>query len=187
MLVDFRGCGESDGNATTLGYDEARDVAAAVEYVRSRNLPEPIVLYGQSMGAAAVLRAVGPLGVPADGIVLESVFARMLGAVRNRFAMMHVPSFPAAELLVFWGGRQVGFSGFEHNPVEYARTCQCPALLLHGSADRHALIEECRAVGDALTGAKETIVCDEAGHESLYRHDKQRWTEAMQMFLKSIK
>jgi pimeloyl-ACP methyl ester carboxylesterase len=150
-------------DSTTLGYDEARDVAAAV------------------------LRAVGMLGVQADGVVLESVFARMLGAVRNRFAMMHVPSFPGAELLVFWGGRQVGFSGFEHNPAEYAHACNCPALLLHGSADRHALLEECRTVGDALPGPKETVVFDGAGHESLYRRDNQRWAAAMRKFLESVK
>lgn len=53
LLVDFRGCGGSDGTTTTLGYLEAEDVVAAVEYVRQNGLPRPLVLYGQSMGAAA--------------------------------------------------------------------------------------------------------------------------------------
>src|SRR5262249_17867612 len=146
LPIDFRGSGGSDGNTTTLGYQEARDVAAAVRYAQSRGLPAPLILYGQSMGAAAVFRSIPALGVEPDGVILESVFARMLGTVRNRFDLMGAPSFPAAELLVFWGGAQAGFSGFEHNPEEYATACTCPALVLHGAHDRRARLEEGEAV-----------------------------------------
>ena len=146
--MDFRGTGGSDGSANSLGYHEANDVAAAVRYARERALPRPLVLYGQSMGGAAVLRAVAVLDVRPDAIIVESVFGRMIAAARNRFALMGVPSFPSAELLVFWGGVRAGIPGFDHNPAEYARACDCPALVLHGAEDRHARLEEAQAIYD---------------------------------------
>jgi len=183
VLIDFRGSGGSEGSATTLGYHEAEDVAAAVRHVRSRGLPGPLILYGQSMGGAAVLRSIADLEVKPDGVILESVFGRMLGAVRNRFGLMGVPSFPGAELLVFWGGVQVGFSGFTHNPEEYARACDCAALVLHGAEDRHARLEEGMAIFKNLGGSKNLVVFEGAGHRSLYAVAPERWREAVGQFL----
>ena len=55
FVVDFRASGGSAGDATTVGFHEADDVAAAVSHVRQHWPGLPVVLFGQSMGAAAVL------------------------------------------------------------------------------------------------------------------------------------
>jgi len=47
FLLDFRGSGASGGWETTIGYREAKDVARAVDYARSRWPARPLVLYGQ--------------------------------------------------------------------------------------------------------------------------------------------
>lgn len=54
LLVDFRGSGGSRGNDTTHGYREAEDVAAAVDFASRQWPKEPEILYGQSMGGAAI-------------------------------------------------------------------------------------------------------------------------------------
>ncbi len=188
VLIDFRGGGGSDGNVTTLGYNEAQDVVAAIAYVQSRGLPRPLVVYGQSMGAAAILRSVAALGAKPDAVIPESVFGSMLGAIRNRFDLMGAPSFPAAELLVFWGGVQAGFSGFDHNPEEYATACNCPTLVLHGAQDRHARFEEGEAVCKNLAGNTEFVVFDEAGHCGISGAEPQRWRQVIEAFLaRSVK
>lgn len=186
LLVDFRGGGGSDGSVTTLGYEEARDVAAAAGFARSRGLPRPLVLYGQSMGGAAVLRAVAAHGVEPDAVVVESVFGRMLGTVRNRFALMGVPSFPGAEVLVFWGGVRAGFNAFGHNPEDYARGCRVPTLVLHGGADRNARPEEGRAIFEGVTGRKEMVVFEGVGHTSLCAASPELWTGRVGRFLASL-
>jgi pimeloyl-ACP methyl ester carboxylesterase len=135
------------------------------------------------MGGAAVLRSVALLGVGPEAVIVESVFGRMLGAVRNRFDLMGVPSFPGAELLVFWGGAQMGFSGFSHNPEEYAHACDCPVLVLHGAEDRHARLEEGEAIYKNLTGTKEMVVFEGAGHTSLHAADPEKWKAAVESFL----
>ena len=186
LLVDFRGSGGSSENYTTLGAREAEDVAAAFRYARDhlpKGSPE-IILYGQSMGSAAILRAIDELGIKPEGVILESVFDSMLGTVRNRFAAMGVPSFPAAELLVFWGGRQFGFNGFAHDPVEYAKSLECHALFLHGADDPRATLAEGRRVFEASPSRwKSFCVFENVGHDSYLANQPDRWRAAVRPFI----
>ena len=48
---------------------------------------------------------------------------------------MHLPSFPTAHLLVFYGGVQNNFNAFKHNPVVYAKGITSPTLLLYCEND----------------------------------------------------
>lgn len=183
LLVDFRGSGGSSEDYTTLGVREAEDVVAAVRYARE-NLPHSVlILYGQSMGSAAILRAVHSHGIRPDAVILESVFDSMLGTIRNRFGSMGVPAFPNAELLVFWGGRQFGFNGFTHNPVDYARSLTCPALFLHGTDDPRATLAEGRRVYEAATGPKQFVTFDGVGHDSYAASQPDAWQAAVRTFL----
>ena len=184
MLIDFRGSGNSTGDRTTIGYREADDVAAVFRYARSRFPDQSILLYGESMGAAAILRAVDKGGVKPDSIVLDSVFDRLLQTARNRFTALHVPSFPGAQLLVFWAGIDAGVESFAHNPVTYARRVACPILFLHGEDDPRATLAEGRRVFDAVPGAAKTFVSFAgSGHGSQYLGHEEKWTAAIKRLL----
>ena len=150
MLVDFRGSGGSSEFYTTIGVHEASDVAAIIHYSEAHLSHSKTVLFGQSMGAVAILRAVHEHDVLPHGVILEAVFDTMLNTVRNRFRAMGIPSFPSANLLVFWGGQQLGFNGFMHNPRDYACSLRSPALFMHGIDDRRAALTEGRRVYDAV-------------------------------------
>ena len=186
LPVDFRGSGDSSESYTTIGFDEAEDVAAAVRYARAHLPHRKVILYGQSMGAAAILRAVHSCGVRPDAIIVEAVFDRMLNTVRHRFEAMGVTSFPGAELLVFWGGRQAGFNGFSHNPVEYAASVHCPILFLHGAADPRAHIEEARRVFAAVRAPKRFREFSTIGHEASVVRFPAEWKEAVGHFLAEV-
>ncbi|MBM4149109.1 MAG: alpha/beta fold hydrolase [Lentisphaerae bacterium] len=185
LLVDFRGSGGSSGSTTTIGVEEAEDVAACVRYARNSLPCSGLVLFGQSMGAAAILRAFDKHGVTADAVVLEAVFDTMLNTVRNRFHAMHVPSFPSAELLVFWGGAMHGFNGFRHRPVDCARALTCPALFMHGSDDPRATFAEGRRVFEAASGPKTFVRFDSVGHEAYVTRNPGQWNDAVRAFLVS--
>ena len=183
LLVDFRGSGESSESSTTVGYLEAEDVAAAVRFARSDLPHSKLILFGQSMGGAAVLRAMSEFDVEPDAIILESVFDRLLHTVRNRFYIMGAPSFPFAELLLFWGGVRAGFDGFDHNPVEYALSVECPALFIHGTADPKARLEEGRRVYEAASGPKTFVEISDAVHENCLESRPDMWKAAVGEFL----
>jgi uncharacterized protein len=182
LVVDFRGSGGSSESTTTIGVQEADDVAAAVRFARDQWPEQRLVLFGQSMGAAAILRAVAN-GTAADAIVLECPFDRLLTTVEHRFELMGVPAFPFARLLMFWGGAQNGFDAFAHNPVEYATKVHCPALLMHGGQDRLVRTAEAEAIYAALPGPKQWELFADAGHQSYCFHDPNRWAAVVGTFL----
>ncbi|MEO0768973.1 MAG: alpha/beta fold hydrolase [Cyanobacteria bacterium J06649_4] len=183
MLVDFRGVGGSTGSDTTMGVREGEDVAHAVRYVQ-QNLPEqPMILYGASQGAAAVMRAVAHEGVQPDAVVLESPFDSLLETVRHRFRASGLPSFPSAELMVFWGGMLQGIDGFAHNPAEYAALMDYPVLLLHGEADTRVLVEDAEAIFDRLPGKKNLVLLPSVGHGAFAHEHPQIWRQTVETFL----
>jgi uncharacterized protein len=183
MLVDFRGTGGSSGSDTTLGVREAEDVAYSLAYAKRIWPGRPIVLYGVSMGAAAVLRAIATEAIQPDAVILESPFDSLLGTVGNRFNAMGLPAFPSAELLVFWGSVQQGFNGFTHNPADYARSVTCPTLLLHGDQDPRVTVEQNDAIFQNLAGPKQLVSFPGAGHETLVVDAPEAWEQYVTKFV----
>jgi alpha-beta hydrolase superfamily lysophospholipase len=187
LLVDFRGVGGSSGNTSTLGMREAEDVALSVNYAQKSIVKRPVILYGISMGSTAILKAVADGKVTPDAIILELPFARLVDAVGSRVRARSIPTFPMAELTVLWGSIQHGFNGFVHNPVDYASQVKCPTLILHGKLDKWTTESEIDRIYQNLRGTKQLSIFPNAGHDLLVTIDRDRWTQAIKMFLNSVK
>ncbi|MEM7725034.1 MAG: alpha/beta hydrolase [Cyanobacteria bacterium P01_A01_bin.45] len=186
LLVDFRGVGGSSGNTTTLGVREAKDVTLAMKYAQSSNFKHPFVLYGVSMGSVAILKAVAHQKVNPDAVILEAPFARLVNAVKSRIRAVKFPTFPLTELMVFWGGVQHGFNGFAHNPVTYASSVKCPALILHGKLDKWTTVAEIDEIFKNLQDFKKLVIFPDVGHNLLVTVDKKRWKKSVEKFLKRV-
>jgi alpha-beta hydrolase superfamily lysophospholipase len=95
LAFDFRAHGESDGRWITIGHDEARDVAAAMDFSRSLGgvaNDEPTAWIGFSMGAAAYLQHVACGGAEADlCAVLDSPFDTLREAIGARLDRLRLP------------------------------------------------------------------------------------------------
>lgn len=186
-LVDFRGSGGSSENYTTIGYSEAEDVGATITYIHEDSDDQPLIVYGRSMGAAAILRALHIHKSKVDAVILESVFDCLQTTVGNRFRLMGLPAYPAANLLIFWGGICAGFNGGEHNPAAYACSCDCPTLFLHGEIDPNATPQEAKNVQMQLGDrASEFVVFDKTGHTPTIEADFVRWKGAVSRLLARI-
>jgi uncharacterized protein len=186
LLVDFRGVGGSSGNTTTLGVRESEDVALVLKEADRLRLQRPFVLYGISMGSAAILTSIAKEDVKPDGIILELPFARSIDALRSRVRAFRIPSFPLAELIIFWGGVQHGFNAFAHNPVTYAAQVQCPTLIMHGSLDQWTTIDEIKEISQNLRGSKELVLFPNTGHTLLVTVDQKLWKDSVNKFLQGI-
>jgi len=186
LLVDFRGSGDSSGNTSTVGFHEGEDVALAVKYIQQLNPEQPIILYGVSMGSAAILKAIARDKVKPDGIILELPFARLVDAVKNRLETYELPSVILGELIVFWGGIQHNFNGFSHNPIDYAKAVDCPTLIFSGDRDPLVTVEEVQQIQNNVNSQNKLVVFPNAGHQLLVSIDRQLWQENVTTFLKSI-
>ncbi|MBE9117878.1 alpha/beta hydrolase [Lusitaniella coriacea LEGE 07157] len=186
LLIDFRGAGGSSGNTVTIGMKEAQDVSITFKYAQQMNSKSPIILYGVSMGSAAILRAIAKEKIKPDGVIVELPFSRLVNAIRSRLQHHRIPGFPTAEWVVFWGGIQHGVNGFAHNPVEYAKAVDCPVLVIHGEQDKWTTEAEIEALFKNLQGSKTLVTSPEAGHHQLIGVDRNLWDSSVKNFFDSL-
>jgi alpha-beta hydrolase superfamily lysophospholipase len=186
VLVDFMGSGGSEGNQTTIGYKEADEVKTVFEYIKTRG-DKNIYLFGTSMGAVAILKAIHDYNLRPSGIILECPFGSLYQTAVARFKTMHAPYLPMAGLLVFWGGIQNNFWAFAHQPTEYARNVTVPALLLYGEQDKNVSRSEIDNIYANLAGDKYLQTFELAGHQDYLVKYKIQWTNSVNLFLAKYK
>jgi uncharacterized protein len=75
LLVDFMGSGGSEGNTTSIGYFEAQEVKSCYDYITKMG-EKNIHLFGTSMGAAAILKALDDYSITPASIIIECPFAQ---------------------------------------------------------------------------------------------------------------
>jgi alpha-beta hydrolase superfamily lysophospholipase len=183
LLIDFRGAGGSPGNQCTIGWKESIEVRDAVQWLRRRDSTKPVILFGTSMGAAAIMKAAADSPALADRIIIECPFGSMTETVKNRFHTQGVPTFPMAYLLLFWGSVENGFNAFAHNPEAYAARIKEPTLLLWGEKDEKVSRSETNTIFRNLAGPKRVYTFPEAGHENYLRKYYTEWNFQVAQFL----
>ncbi|MBT34418.1 MAG: alpha/beta hydrolase [Thalassobius sp.] len=182
LLVDFMGSGESEGNQTTIGFFEAAQVKTCFDYLVEQG-EKDIILFGTSMGAVAILKAVNDYNISPAAIIVECPFGSMYETVCARFRIMHLPTVPMAGMLVFWGGIQNGFWAFAHNPEDYAKQVNCPTLLLYGEKDQKVSREEIDVIYSNLQGRKVLDTYPNAAHENYLIKYPENWRIDVSSFL----
>lgn len=182
-LMDLPGHGDSGGDSTSVGYKDGADVALLVRWLREARGAGRVVLYGNSMGAAAALRAQASFGAAADGLILECPFNRFLDTVGNRFRLMGLPAFPGAEALLFWGSLQQGVNLFAYRLDREAARIREPALVFAGERDVRAPLADARAVEGAFPGPAELVLFLGAGHQAYLHSDTDLWRSKVEGFL----
>ena len=183
MLVDFRGHGNSDGNATTMGVRESEEVKLAYDFITNQG-EKRIFLWGGSFGAVVVAKAVGDYDLPVEGIILEAPFASIQSHLRARARILGFPREPFAFLTTFWMGIENRFNGFKAKTSRYAKKINCPVLMQWGTLDAYVQKWEIDAVFNAVASTdKKLIIYENAFHESLLRRNPSRWKAEIESFL----
>jgi dipeptidyl aminopeptidase/acylaminoacyl peptidase len=186
LLFDLRNHGSSGGEVTTLGYAEPDDVVAAVEYLNSRPEVDParVVLVGESLGGASVLRAASRLPQIA-GVVAQCAYSSLEDNIAEgvqRFTGL--PAFPFAPLIIFFGERESGARIAEVRPIDdAARLAPRPLLLMHGDRDGLIDIANSERLLAAAGESAELVVFPGADHGALHLQDAPRFAEALRAFL----
>jgi len=183
FLVDFRAHGGSEGNICTIGYEEAEEVKLAYDYVGKKE--KNIILWGISLGAATITRAIYEYDLKPGKVILEMPFGSLLEAVKGRVRTMGLPAQPVSSLLAFWGGVEQGFWAFGHNPCEYAARIKCPVLIQWGREDKRVTESEEKCILNAIPSKeKKLVVYEHCGHQSLFANETDKWEKEIKQFLK---
>ncbi|MXV17312.1 alpha/beta hydrolase [Hufsiella ginkgonis] len=182
LLVDFMGSGGSEGNQTTIGYKESEEVRSAFSYVVEHG-EKRVILFGTSMGAVAIMKAINDYALAPERIIIECPFGSLYQTTCARFKNMHVPAFPLAGFLVFWGGVENGFWAFNHVPAAYAGKIRCPTMLIYGAKDDRVSRGETDEIFANLDGPKELRVFPLAGHDNYWIKHKTEWQAEVGKFI----
>ena len=184
LLLDFRAHGNSEGNTCTIGYDETEDVKLAYDHIKNKG-EKNIVLWGISMGASTVTKAIKEYQLQPQKVILEMPFGTIEDAVKGRLKLMGLPPQPIATLLTFWGGAEHSFWAFGMKPQEYVKNITCPVLLQWGKNDpRVTKAEEDILFGNIPGNNKRFVVYENSGHESLCKKETEKWKTEVAAFLK---
>ncbi len=182
LLLDFRAHGNSEGNTCTIGYNETEDVKLAYDHISGKG-EKNIVLWGISMGAATVSKAIYDYNLQPAKLILEMPFGSILDAAEGRLRSMKLPPEPLATLITFWGGTERGFWAFSMKPTEYVKKINCPVLLQCGGMDPRVTRAEIETIYNNIHTVKKLVVYETAGHESLCKKENEKWNNAIKAFL----
>jgi fermentation-respiration switch protein FrsA (DUF1100 family) len=168
LLIDLQAHGESSGARITLGHLESRDVIAARQFLRAHLPRERVAAIGVSLGAAAITLADGKAQF--DAVVLESMYPTITEAIEDRLRLrLGEPGTLLAPLLTLQLQPRLGIDVDQLRPIDHVASLGAPLLLIHGTRDRHTLIDEARAVFARAAEPKEFWEVADAAHVDLHR------------------
>src|SRR5258705_11080307 len=184
MLVDLRSHGNSGSKTTTIGYKESEEVGLAYDYVK-RGGEKKIFLWGASMGAVAVIKAINEFHLEVSGIIIEMPFLSLQSHLEGRARYLGFPRQPFGFLTSFWIGAEHGFNGLGFRTSKYAKNIKCPVLMQYGEKDELVLRYETDEIFSSIPVAnKKLILYDQAGHESFLGRDPALWKSEIDSFLR---
>jgi uncharacterized protein len=190
LLVSLRAHGDSTGEFNDIGYSSRHDVLAAVEWLEKRQPGRTMVIYGQSMGAAAATFAAAHLGNRVHGYILESPYQDLRTAVWNRMTA----NLPLGLDVLAYAGLSVTAPLVlpeldRISPLDAVAEIprSVPVLLLAGEADRLARPEEARALADRIGSMARLVVLANGQHARLLQADPQRYRHVMLEFLGNVR
>ena len=183
FMLDFRGHGRSEGMKTSIGYNEAEEVKLAYDYVRKRS-GDTVYLYGGSMGAVTIARAVAVYKLNPTGIILDMPFDGLLDHIRARGRSFGFPQNLFAIPVSCWIALENSFPVFQFKTSSYAKEIRCPVLLEWGTHDHLVTEKETQNIFNSLASKNKKLVFYEDGvHSSFFAQYPIKWKKEMEAFL----
>ena len=184
LLVDQRGCSDSEGNVISFGINEHRDCLAWLDFAIQRfGKDVKIILTGISMGASTVLM-VSDKKLPPNvlGILADCGFSSAKDIIKKVIRQMGLPAdigYPFVKL----GAKLFGHFDLEaHSAVEAVKNATVPVIFFHGDGDDYVPCEMSRINYEACTAKKKLVIIPRAGHGLSYPVAPDTYLNALREF-----
>ena len=184
LLVDQRGCSDSEGNVISFGINEHRDCLAWLDFAIQRfGKDAKIILTGISMGASTVLM-VSDQALPPNvlGILADCGFSSAKDIIKRVIRQMGLPAdvgYPFVKL----GAKLFGHFDLEaHSAVETVKHATVPVIFFHGDGDDYVPCEMSRINYEACTAKKKLVIIPRAGHGLSYPVAPDTYLNALREF-----
>ncbi len=184
LLVDQRGCSDSEGNVISFGINEHRDCLAWLDFAIQRfGKDVKIILTGISMGASTVLM-VSDKDLPPNvlGILADCGFSSAKDIIKKVIRQMGLPAevgYPFVKL----GAKLFGHFDLEaRSAVEAVKNATVPVIFFHGDGDDYVPCEMSRINYEACASKKKLVIIPRAGHGLSYPVAPDTYLNALREF-----
>ncbi len=166
LLFDFRSHGRSEGDYTSFGYHERKDLLGAIDLLKRKGINTVGVL-GFSLGAAVGIDTSAEcediLAVVADGAFVDLRRTLARGAQERGFPSWLIR--PLGPFILWLAGRRVGADLTESEPLRHVHRIAPRALfVIHGAEDPYISVDEATRLYDRAGEPKELWIAQGAGH-----------------------
>ncbi|WP_225035811.1 alpha/beta hydrolase [Winogradskyella sp. SM1960] len=170
VALDSRAHGKSEGNFCSFGVNEKKDVKTLIDYLSQHENLNHFGVWGQSLGGAIGLQAMGYDQRIKFGII-ESAFSDFRTIVNDYFDLHAGFSYtPFSNYLVNRAGTIAEFDSNDAKPIAYCEHINQPILIVHGNKDERINIKYARANFSKIPSAKkELIEIDNANHSNVWK------------------
>jgi uncharacterized protein len=174
---DFRAHGKSEGDFSSLGYYEALDAKAALDFVLARPGVEHVGAWGGSMGAVTMIRATAQYP-EIEALVADSPFATLEDEMNLR-----VP-FPIMRSLIrFFAERESGVAVDFVQPVkDIARISPRPVFIIQGMGDGMIPLDSAQRLYDAAGEPRQLWTEEDVPHLNMFTFYETRYTKRVIRF-----
>lgn len=187
LLADSRAHGNSGGTHTGFGYNETEELKLEYDYLKQKG-ENRILLWGISMGAVEVIKAVGDDKLGVSGIMVSMPFGSLQDLIKARLHNLGLPKQPFGSLITFWIGVQRGYNGLGFDVASYAKKVDCPVLMQYGDRDQLVSFKETDKIFKSFASKdKKLVEYTNASHQQLFRKDSVQWRMETMEFLDKIK
>ena len=169
FVIDFPGCGLSEGEYISLGYHEKDDVKIIMDFISKLPGVGSIGIWGRSMGAATTL-LYSYKDPRVKAICVDSPFERFEKLAEELVKkQINLPSFLIAGALKIIKSTVKSKNGLDIsklNPIEKVEKTFQPAIFVHAINDELINVEHSINLFNNYGGPKSLKCCDVGGHNT---------------------
>ena len=169
FVIDFPGCGLSEGDYISLGYHEKNDVKIIVDFIDNIPGVSKIGIWGRSMGAATTL-LYSYKDPRISAICVDSPFENFKKLAEELvIKQIKLPKFIIDGALKIVQGtvkKKNGLDIYKLKPIENVSNTFQPALFVHAINDELINVEHSINLFNNYGGPKSLKCCDKGGHNT---------------------
>ena len=169
FVMDFPGCGLSEGEYISLGYHEKDDVKILIDFIENIPGVSKIGLWGRSMGAATTL-LYAYKDPRISAICVDSPFenfkklAEELVIKQIKLPMLIIDG--ALKIVQGTVKKKNGLDIYKLRPIDHVSNTYQPALFIHAINDELINVEHSINLFNNYGGQKSLKCCDKGGHNT---------------------
>lgn len=167
LAPDNRAHGKSEGVYVGFGWQDRKDILKWIDYlINIKGVKHNIVLFGVSMGGAAVLSASGEALPDNVKMICSDCGYSSLNEVFESQIKKYVksPKKLVMRIINYHFKRWYGFSVYDISPISQMKHTKVPVLFIHGEADHFIPVQMSYRLFDACVSTKESLIMPDAGH-----------------------